>query len=86
MTPEERRKLDEVHSFVQSMKSGATIPFDVGEAFRDRLVDDKVVLDTTGKSLTSEQHGAGAAGLKNPEFWEEVIAGNGIRYFRPLYS
>ena len=84
--PEElEKRIQELEKVIQDMRVSATIPYDIGEAMADLLGGEELQKDGTGKSLTSEQHGAGAAGLKNPEVWLEVTI-DGTRYYVPAYT
>ena len=74
-----------MRTFIENLKADSTIPYEVGEAFRGRIITKDLITDTTGKSLTSEQHGGGAAGLKNPEVWGEITI-DGTRHFVALYT
>ena len=42
MNQEQEAKLNEVYTFIQSLKNSATIPYDVDGALRDRLHDLKL--------------------------------------------
>ena len=85
MSPEERQQLEDLVAFKKNLEADTTIPFEVAEAMRVRVHTDELATDTTSKSLTSEQHAGGAAGLKNPEVWLEVTI-DGVRHFVPAYT
>ena len=81
-----QKRIEDLENIINAMKADGTFPFDISEAINSRVSTVKVVSDPTGKSLTSEQHGAGAAGLKNPEFWLQITLNNGTQYFLPAYQ
>ena len=72
-------------TFIESLKSNTTIPYEVGEAMKERIVVGELKVDITGKALTSEQHAGGDAGLKNPEVWAEIEL-DGKKRFVALYN
>jgi hypothetical protein len=51
MTPEQARQLQEVYDFMQAMKSNTTIPYDVGEAIRERV---GISIEPGSKTAASE--------------------------------
>ena len=85
MPPQDHEKrIADLEKVIQDMGASATIPYDIGEAMGGRLIK-PTTLDTTGKSLTSEQHAGGDAGLKNPEVWGEIVF-DGTKHFVALYT
>ena len=79
------QRVVELERVINDLRASTSIPFDIGEAIKERVDINELLEDSTSKSLTSEQHGAGAAGLKNPEAWLEIEI-NGTKYFIPAYT
>ena len=89
MTEEERRQLREVYDFIQALKSSTSIPFEVGEAFRERLKPEAKVSTKTVASETQEVNEGGSAPAYNvPKlhdgYKEEVFGGQVI--YLPYYT
>ena len=65
MTEEEKTQLEQlgkdvedIHSFIKSLQSFSTLPFDIGEAIRERVGH----ISTSDKSTTSEIQAVNEAG------------------------
>lgn len=98
MTPAEQQKFDDLtlkvenlESQIKALSNNATIPWDVGEALKLRILGDAGVAAISTKLATSEDQSVNEAGtapaynvLKSPDgFLEITITEN--KYYLPYY-
>jgi len=88
MTPEQEQKLNEVYEFIQSLKAHTTIPYEVEQAFRQRLEIDSIPLVTTdvkgadSEDLTINEGGAATKiALNDPVGFTAIKSGGTTRYY-----
>lgn len=95
MSPEDRRKLNEVYDFIQLLKSSSTIPLDVDRAFRKRLnvgesdfdVELQVPTDTSNMQKTVNEGGAATYNVMNmPDEVGIIELEDGTQMSIPLYN
>lgn len=99
MTLEEQQKFDDLETLVEDLESqikalnnNATIPFDIGEAMKARILSDAGVAATSSKVASSEDQTVNEAGasppyavLKSPDaFLQITLLGN--IYYIPVYT
>lgn len=90
MTPQEKRKLEEVYTFMQNMKDFSRIPYSVDQALRRRLSGD-LGLSTSAKSASSENQAVDEAGsatysvLAPPDGFLKITINN-VDYYLPYYG
>lgn len=90
MTPEELKRLETLEAQIKALNNNATIPFETGEAFKARILQDAGVVFTSSKSVTSENKSVNEAGastysvLNAPDgFLQVTLLGN--IYYLPYY-
>lgn len=90
MTPEELKRLEDLERQIVALNNNATIPFDIGEALKARILGDAGVASTSTKLLTSEDQAVNEAGastynvLKSPDgFLQVTLLGN--IYYIPYF-
>lgn len=91
MTPEELKRLEEVERQLVALNNNATIPFDIGEAMKARILGDAGVATVSTKSASSEDKSVNEAGvlsysvLNSPDgFLQVTLLGN--IYYIPYYT
>lgn len=94
MTPELKNLQDQITALQEqfnSLNNNATIPFDIGEAIKTRVLLEAGIPQTSSKGATSENQAVneGGAGtysvLKAPDGFVQVTLG-GTLYYLPYYS
>lgn len=95
MTPDERRKLDEVYKFVQDMKNKGSIPLDVERALFSRIPPLGIALSSKGADTEDQTVVTNVTfdpnvvttntALNDPDGWLEVVI-QGVTYFIPRYD
>lgn len=94
MTPQEKRQLDEVYEFIQSLKRSSSIPREIDQSFRERFINgiqtgSEIAL--SAKVNSSENQGVNEAGastysvLAVPDVFLEVEIG-GVTYYLPAFT
>lgn len=90
MSPEELKRLEAVERQLLALNNNATIPFDIGEALKARILGDAGVASISTKLATSEDQAVDEAGaatyevLKSPDgFLQVTLLGN--IYYIPYY-
>lgn len=78
MTPEEKQQFDdlkkqvsELQEQVKAFNNNATIPFDIGEAFKARILQDAGVLVASSKAFNSES--TAVLTSADPDNYEDVL-------------
>lgn len=97
MTQEETNKLileeiTKLNKRIDALQNNATIPFDIGEAIKTRVLSDAGVAATSTKGATSENTSVlvstgpnvFAAVLREPDGFLEITI-TGVKYFIPFY-
>lgn len=91
MTPEELKRLEAVERQLLALNNNATIPFDMGEAMKARVLSDVGVALTSTKVATTEDQAVNESGassynvLKSPDgFLQITLLGN--IYYIPYFS
>lgn len=85
------QRVVELERVVRTFNNNATIPLDIGAAFRDRILGDVGLVITSSKSATSENktvNEAGAAAysvMDKPDGFLQVTI-NGSIYYLPYFS
>lgn len=92
MTPSERRKLEEIYSFMESLKASTSIPLEVDQAFRFRLGLDTVPLTAvSSKNADSEDIPVDEGGaalydvMGDPVGFLQLTLGN-TTYYVPYFN
>ena len=89
MTPEEKRKLQEVYDFIQKLKSSTTVPFEVEGALRERL--NPVSFTTSTKTTASETQAVNEGGMASYDVAKPAdafveLTWNNTRIYIPYYT
>lgn len=90
MTPQEKAQLNELMAWKSSLESSATIPLNVGRAFKARL-DVPPDVSVSSKSASSENQAVDEGGsatysvLKAPDGFLELTIGT-IKYYLPIFT
>jgi hypothetical protein len=58
MTPEQERQLAEVYEFIQKLNSNTSIPYEVGEAFKKRVIYPPQLVNAPRAAVTAPSGGA----------------------------
>ena len=90
MQPNERKKLDEVYAFMQSLKSSNSIPLEVDRALRDRLLGlAQLSVSTKGadtEDVTVNEGGAATYAVMNDPVGFLQTSINGTTYYVPYFT
>jgi hypothetical protein len=92
MNPDLQTQIDELRAEINALKAQATIPYDVEQAFINRLnIRSFTPLTVGSKALSSENQSVNEAGsatysvLKTPKGWLQVIIAN-TAYYIPYFT
>jgi len=88
MTPEEHQEFEELKAEVKALRTTSTIPFEVENAFRDRLrIANAPTVSAKGNQTESIPVNTAAGTLVQlfPDVFLEVTV-NGVTYYIPAYT
>jgi hypothetical protein len=87
-----QQQINELRQEIKNLNASTTIPFDVAESMKIRVLEDINTLATSGKDATSENETVTITGtpqsftkLKQPSGFLQVVINNNA-YFIPFYS
>lgn len=83
-----QKRIEELERVIKSMRAGATIPFDIGEAFKDRLGSQITAGAATGTTYSTPVNEAGSATYSVAKLMDGTIPFtlNGQIYYIPYYN
>ena len=89
MTPDEKRKLNEVYQFMKNLGASFSIPVEVQQSFEDRFL--KNFIGTSTKTAASEtqavnESGAGSYSVAKPMDGFKALNTGGTVIYLPFYN
>lgn len=87
-----QKQIDELKQDIKNLNASTTIPFDVAESMKIRVLEDVNTLATSGKSASSENSSINIVAvpavisvLNQPDGFLQVVINNNT-YYLPFYS